>query len=182
MKSLLSRRFGFSMLAIVACVACLALTHAEDGPKSLEGKPAPNVKLKTLDKKNFNLAELKGNVVLMDYWATWCPPCRKSLPHLNELANDKELFKRGLRVVGINAREDVPTVSSFMKENGYTFVVPMDPQRKFGNDYKVKGIPTTVLVDQSGTVAKVWVGYGSSMAAEMDSEIERLLGAEKSEE
>lgn len=179
MKVPMSRRLGFSLLAILAGIAGLALTNVREGPESLEGRPAPNVQLKTLDNKDFNLSELKGNVVLMDYWATWCPPCRKSLPHLNELANDKELFNRGLRVVGINSREDESKVSQFMKKNDYTFITPMDLEGKFGEDYMVEGIPTTVLVDQSGTIKKVWVGYDDSLPQEMKTEIEKLLGDAK---
>src|SRR5437867_2798145 len=65
---------------------------------SLQGKAAPDLSLKTLDGQDFKLSELKGSVVLMDYWATWCPPCRESLPHINAISQDKELTGKGLKV------------------------------------------------------------------------------------
>src|SRR5262249_25381466 len=74
--------------------------------QSLAGKPAPDWSFPVLgNTKNVKLSELKGNVVMMDYWATWCPPCRASLPHVNDFANDKALAEKGLRVFAINDKE-----------------------------------------------------------------------------
>ena len=87
---------------------------------------APDFSLKTTDDKNMKLSDLKGNVVVVDFWATWCPPCRLSLPHIQRLSEDKDKFKDGLRVLAINTREGKDKIEPFMANNKYTFTVPMD--------------------------------------------------------
>src|SRR6266567_6324367 len=97
----------------ICCLAGLVLgllfapstSRAADDTNALVGKQAPDFALKTLDDKDVKLSDLKGNVVVLDFWATWCPPCRKSLPHLNKVANDKELADKGLKVFAVNCRE-----------------------------------------------------------------------------
>jgi thiol-disulfide isomerase/thioredoxin len=163
------------------CVAMIAFAGfawaQEDTPKakSLEGKAAPDLQLGTLDGKQFKLSGLKGKVVLMDYWATWCPPCRKSLPHINELSQDKSLTDKGLMVFAINDKEAKAKVQDFVKQNNYKFNVPLDPQGKFGQAYLVEGIPTTVIVGRDGTVKKVFVGFGEGSENQIKAAIEDAL-------
>src|SRR3954451_4215409 len=73
---------------------------------TLMGKPAPEFSLATLDKHEVKLADAKGKVVMLDFWATWCPPCRASLPHVQKLATDEALHKKGLVVWVVNDKED----------------------------------------------------------------------------
>src|SRR5436190_6294613 len=166
-----SRHWTSRIGLIAAVVAIAAFYFAGDTKKapaqkeekdvrSLEGKPAPDLTLNTLDGKQFKLSALKGSVVLMDYWATWCPPCRKSLPHINTISQDKELAAKGLKVFAINDKEKKPEVEQFVKQNNYSFTVPLDVQGKFGQLYLVRGIPTTVLVGRDGNIKKVFVGFG----------------------
>jgi len=104
-----------------------------------------------------------------------CPPCRQSLPHLNEIANDKALADKGLKVFAIDNGEDFPTVKKFLAENKYTFTVPMDPTKSFGKSYKVRGIPTTVIIDREGKISKVFIGFGDGSAEKLKSTIEEEL-------
>ena len=86
-------------------------------PPPLKGKPAPEIALKTLDGKDLKLSDMKGKVVVVDSWATWCPPCRESLPHLQKVSADKDLAGKGLVVWATDIKEDKPTVEKFLTDN-----------------------------------------------------------------
>jgi thiol-disulfide isomerase/thioredoxin len=164
------------------CLLGLALfaglsNGAEPDTEQLAGKAAPDFSLKTLDGKNVTLSEMKGKVVVIDFWATWCPPCRKSLPHVQKMSADKELADKGLVVWAVNAREAKDLVQKFLTENKYTFAVPMDPG-KVMTQYLVQGIPTTIIVGRDGKIRKVFVGFGEGSEAQMDEAVNAAV-AEK---
>jgi peroxiredoxin len=170
------------MLAVVAMGFALGqFAHAGDAKSSksdttaLQGKMAPDFALKTLDGKEVKLSEQKGSVVLMDFWATWCPPCRKSLPHVQELSTDKELAAKGLKVWAVNAHEETGKVTPFVEQNKYTFQIPMDADGATMKDYMVHGIPTTVIVGRDGKVKKVFIGYGDDSAEKVKKAVEAAL-------
>jgi thiol-disulfide isomerase/thioredoxin len=172
---------SFAIAIILATAFCLNhIACAEEADATgLEGKDAPDISLKTLDGKDFKLSDLKGEVVVLDFWATWCPPCRKSLPHIQEISQDKDLAAKGLKVFAINAKEEPETVKKFLEENKYTFAVPMDAEGKTMDTYKVSGIPTTVIVGADGKVAKVFVGFGEGAAKSIDEAINDALAKVK---
>jgi len=142
---------------------------------TLEGKPAPDFTFATFDKKEVTLSKEKGNVVLLDYWATWCPPCREGLPHINELANDKDLAAKGLKVWAINSKENDAKVGPFLKDKSLTMTVPMDTKGEFGKNYLVQGIPTTVVVGRDGTIKKVFIGFGEGQGEKIREAVEAAL-------
>jgi peroxiredoxin len=147
--------------------------------KALEGQPAPDWSFPILGSvKSVKLSELKGNVVLVDYWATWCPPCRASLPNINALANDNELKEKGLRVFALNSKESVEKARKYVDENKFTFTVLMDQNGKFGKEYHVRGIPTTVIVGRDGTIKNVFIGYGDGSDEKLRAAIDEALKEE----
>ena len=169
---------GFLFLAAaLLAVAGLTLTaRAANDPASLKGKAAPAIALKTLDGKDLSLADLKGKVVLVDTWATWCPPCRLSLPHIQKISTDKALADKGLVVWAVNDQETKPVVEAFLKQNSYTFTVLMDDKAAVLKAYFVSGIPTTILVGRDGTVKDAFVGYGGDASAkEIDDAVAKAL-------
>lgn len=140
-------------------------------------KPAPDFTLPTHDGKQLKLSDLKGKVVLLDFWATWCPPCRKGIPDLIAL---KEQYKaKGFEVVGVSidefTRDTKAEVVPFIKEYGINYPVvygTMDLARAYDG---VSSIPTSFLINQKGEISKMHVGLVPKST--YVSEIEKLLTA-----
>jgi peroxiredoxin len=130
----------------------------KDSSSELEGKPAPDFKLTGLDGKDVALADLKGSVVIVDFWATWCGPCVQSLPHLNKVYEDNKAA--GLKVFALDLREAKDKVQAFVDKKKLTIPVLLDSDGKVAEAYKVSGIPQTVIIGKDGAVRKVFVGFG----------------------
>lgn len=173
----MNMRYFLVIVAVVVLVAASISFAQGVDTDSLKGKQAPDFTLKTLTGETVKLSEQKGKVVLVDMWATWCPPCRKSLPHIQEISANKELAGQGLVVWAVNFNEEPADVEKFTKENKYTFVVPMD-KGEVGKSYLVQGIPTTVIVGRDGTIKAVFIGFGPDSAGEIDKAVKSAL-AEK---
>lgn len=122
-----------------------------------EGKEAPDFELTSLDgRRKVKLSDLRGKVVLLDFWASWCGPCREELPHIEKI--HKELSGKGLVVLGIN--DEPPDVAKkFVKEQGLTFTTLHDDGGKVHRLYGVEFIPTTIIVGRDGKVVERFVGY-----------------------
>jgi len=177
----MDRRANRTALCILAIVSLAMIAGARIAsaatPADLKGKPAPDFSLDTINGKHAKLADLKGKVVVIDFWATWCPPCRASLPHIQKLATDKGAFDKGLRVLAINAKEDKGTIEQFLKSNNFTFVVPMDSDGSAMHAYNVRGIPTTMVIGRDGTVVAAAVGWDGS-GKKVDDAVKAALQAE----
>lgn len=175
-------RFTFNAATAAAGALALLLAFtftpsAKADPQQLTGKAAPDFTLKMTSGQTVKLSALKGKVVLVDFWATWCPPCRASLPHVQALSADASKAKEGLIVLAVNAREDKGTIETFTTKNKFSFPVPMDAEGATMGAYGVRGIPTTVVIGRDGTVKKVFVGFGGEQSAKaIDSAIEAALG------
>jgi peroxiredoxin len=103
-----------------------------------------------MDGKTYSLAGLKGRVVLLNFWATWCPPCRKEMPDMEKLYRAYE--KKGLTVIAVSD-EDRATVEQFLAKNPYSFTVALDPGRKVNAAFSVEGIPKSFIFDREGRLA-----------------------------
>jgi thiol-disulfide isomerase/thioredoxin len=141
--------------------------------QSLVGRAAPDFNLPSLDGAPVVLAELKGKVVVVDFWATWCPPCRKSLPHLQRLSQDADLQKKGVKVVAVDLRESKEKVREFLTQNSYSFPVALDGDGATGGKYLVQGIPTTVVIDAAGVIQRVFIGFGDQSEKQLDDAVGR---------
>ncbi len=155
MRNLKAYMFVGALVALMVVV-----TSSLAGVKDLKDQDAPDFTLKTIDDSTATLSDQKGKVVLLDFWATWCPPCRKALPHVQKLSADKELADKGLVVWAVNVGEPKEKASAFLEKNAYTFGVPMDTTKETMKAYGISGIPTQIVVGKDGKVAFVGVGYG----------------------
>jgi peroxiredoxin/outer membrane lipoprotein-sorting protein len=129
--------------------------RGEETP-DLTGRPAEDFTLNDLAGKPVRLSSLRGKVVLLDFWATWCGPCRLEMPNIEKL--HRQFKNRGLVVLGVNQGEEPAPVRSFLKKNGYDFRVLLDGQQQVAERYQVSGIPTLFIIDQAGTIRTHFVG------------------------
>lgn len=144
---------------------------------ALLGRPAPDFKLRNLDGKEVQLADFKGKVVLLDFWATWCEPCREEMPKLNKLS--KEFKDKDVVLLGIDVGEDEDTVRSFIKENGYQYPILLtsSPGDPVFDSYAAHSYPSMVLIDRKGLVADYKVGSGESTEQTLRDDFTRVLAA-----
>ncbi len=129
-------------------------------PDPAVGRPAPDFALTTLDGKGFRLSDLRGKPVVINFWATWCAPCRSEMPSLQTAATR---FDDAVVVVGVDQGEDARTVQAFVDELGVTFPIPLDKEMVASERYNVKGLPTTYFVDAEGVIRHLWVGEMNSV-------------------
>ena len=122
----------------------------------LTGKPAPAFRLQALEGKAYDLAELKGKIVLLDFWATWCGPCRTDMPDLDKL--QQEYGGSGLVVLGLNVGEDRETVESYIKKSGVSYPMALTNGTSVVSAYKISAFPTYVLIGRDGAVLDIQIG------------------------
>jgi cytochrome c biogenesis protein CcmG/thiol:disulfide interchange protein DsbE len=119
------------------------------------GMPAPDVTVTTLDGKTITLSELRGKRVVLDFWATWCPPCRMEIPHFVQLATETPADQ--LAIVGISS-EPADKLKPFVEENKINY--PIASATQLPSPYEdVTAIPTTFFIDRNGVITKILVGY-----------------------
>jgi len=144
---------------------------------------APDFTLRDLDKQVVTLSELRGQVVLVDFWATWCEPCKEELPHLQKLQD--ELGPRGFRVLAVST-DDARTgaqVKPYFKRQGYTLTVPRDADSAVLVQYNpTKTLPFSVLLDGQGHIIARHAGFNDGDQDKLREEILRLLDAPKAPE
>lgn len=118
---------------------------------------APDFELSSLEGEKIKLSNYRGKLVFLNFWATWCPPCRSEMPDLQEFSNH---IKNGDKAVffALNIQESDQDVKSFMEENNLTLPVLMDYSGKVSDSYKIRSIPSTFVIDQDGKVIKRFVG------------------------
>jgi len=122
-----------------------------------ESRPAPYFAAVTPEGKKVSLDDLKGKLVILNFWATWCPPCRLEMPSMEKIYNE---FKgEGLEVVAINFMEGPESIKAFLKENDLTFTVLMDKAGEISQSYGVHALPITFLIGRRGNVLARSIGY-----------------------
>ncbi len=159
--------FVVSLLLVVTCAAA----HAEPPPEP-SAAVAPSFRLPGRGSEVVS-DSLRGRVVLVDFWASWCVPCRKSFPWL--AAMQEKHGGRGLSVVGINLDKSRGAADAFLAQVPGPFAIAFDPAGKVASAYRVKGMPSTFLVGRDGRLVYAHVGFDPAKTAEFEQRIEEEL-------
>lgn len=142
----------------------------------MQGEPAPLFTSTTLDDQPFELASHVGqNVVILDFWATWCGPCTRSLPTLSEVA--AEYRSRGVELFAVDIGEANDEVREFLDRSGLELSVVMDPDGSISDRYGVEGIPHTVIIGRDGIVRFVHIGASPGLRGELTHVLDELTTA-----
>jgi len=136
--------------------------------------PAPAIHLANVDGTPRTLENLRGSVVLLNFWATWCIPCRDEMPAMERLHRDYR--QRGLRVLGVNFKESAPEVRVFLDKLGVSFGTVLDTDGKVSEKYRVRGLPVTFLVDREGTLRWKAIGVREWDGPHGRAHLEEVLG------
>jgi len=139
----------------------------------MEGQPAPDFALKSSTGENLRLSEYRGDVVMINFWATWCGPCRQEMPLLDELYTRYQ--RVGFNLLGVNIDDDSRRAMKMIEELGVNFPVLFDARKEVSKLYDVEAMPVTVLVDREGTVRHVHHGYKPGYEEKYLDQVRSLL-------
>jgi len=170
-----SRWLRYGLPFLMAILIQSPLGCKKEAPK-VKRPMAPDFTLPSVDGKSITLSRLRGKVVLLDFWATWCAPCRLAIPHLNEMYRAHR--ERGLEIIGVSldtgGRE---RVRRFAINMGIRYPIIMADDEVVKN-YGISPIPTTYLIDRNGCISSKWVGFSQNLMNKISAETERLLSME----
>ncbi|NQV86681.1 MAG: TlpA family protein disulfide reductase [Woeseiaceae bacterium] len=153
---------------LVTVLAATSLASSD-----LEGRLAPDFALKSSTGENLRLSEYRGDVVMLNFWATWCGPCRQEMPLLDELY--KRYERVGFNLLGVNIDDDSRRAMQMIEELGVNFPVLFDSRKDVSKLYEVEAMPVTVLIDREGNVRYVHHGYKPGYEDKYLDQIRSLL-------
>jgi peroxiredoxin len=158
--------------ALAPLLAAAALTIAP-AHAIAPAAAAPDFTLHTMNGPNLRLAEQRGRVVMVNFWATWCGPCRQEMPHLNRLY--EKYRASGFVLLGVNVDDDAANAVALARKLGIAFPVLLDTDKGVSKLYDLSTMPSTVLIDRDGTVRYVHRGYLTGYEDTYDRQIRELL-------
>ena len=157
---------------LLAAVAGLAGMSTLPAQATEAGQTAPSFEL-TGPKGPVQLAAYKGKTVYLDFWASWCGPCKQSFPWMNEM--HKRYGASGLRVVGVNLDQKTEDAKAFLAANPALFDLAFDPEGKTPKAYGIKGMPTSMLIGPDGKVLMVHQGFKDESRDELEKQIKQAV-------
>ena len=157
------RHMQFALLLVLALLSNISIAEVKD---------APSIKLPTIDSQ-LDLASLKGKVVYLDFWASWCKPCRKSFPWMSEMKTAYEA--QGFEVVAINLDKERKLANKFLEGMNVNFIIAFDEVGDTATEYKLRGMPTSYLIGRDGKLYASHVGFREKDKAKMEVAIKELL-------
>ncbi len=164
----MNKKLSSITFAMITSTACLT-ANATD-----VGQPAPQFTLPTLQQDTpTTLKQYAGKVIYLDFWASWCAPCRTSFPLLNKL--HEKLKSQGFEVVGVNLDEDKANAEKFLKEFPVNFTVLRDAKGEWADQFVVESMPTSFIIDKQGVVQNIHHGFTSADINELEEKITKLL-------
>ena len=162
-------------IAVLWCAALAGLAPVQTAMAALPavGTPAPDFSLKSNAGRNTRLSELRGEVVLINFWATWCGPCRQEMPQLARL--HAQYREAGFTLLGINIDDNRANAEAMMKKLGVQFPTLYDSDKRVSRLYDVDTMPATLLIDRDGRVRYVHRGYRDGYERKYQEQIRELL-------
>lgn len=162
----------FKAFIVTGLTLVLSITSSYAASEKLSGK-APNFTLKSRSGKNIKLSELRGDVVMLNFWASWCGPCRKEMPLLEKI--HKKYKRLGFTLLGVNVEEDSNAAKNYLKDVKVTFPVLFDNTNKTSKLYDVSAMPTTILIDRNGNKRFIHKGYKEGYENDYVKQVKKLL-------
>ena len=172
-EKVMKRVFVFVVSLLV--LGSLARVNAQEKETLVKvGDDVPEFVVEMFDGQKINIKDLKGKIVLINFWATWCPPCQEELKRVQKEIIDR--FKgKDFVFLAISREESKEQVKKFRERNGYTFPMGLDPERKIYSKFATATIPRNFIIDKKGKIVEIEVGYTKEAFAKMIEKLERLL-------
>ncbi len=172
-EKVMKRVFVFVVSLLV--LGTLARVNAQEKETLVKvGDDVPEFVVEMFDGQKINIKDLKGKIVLINFWATWCPPCQEELKRVQKEILDR--FKgKDFVFLAISREESKEQVKKFRERNGYTFPMGLDPERKIYSKFATATIPRNFIIDKKGKIVEIEVGYTKEAFAKMIEKLEKLL-------
>ena len=175
MKKIIVAVLFISAIALASFVVIRAQRlPVDDAAVAVIGDKCPSFEVQMLDGDVVSIDSLRGKTVLINFWATWCPPCREELKRVQADLIDRFAGKDFL-FIPISRGEERDTVAAFREQNGYTFTMGLDPERTIYDQYASNYIPRNFLIDRDGKVVTASVGYEPEEFDALIAQIEAML-------
>ena len=159
-------------ISVVALTLVFSTSVSYAASEKLSGKAA-NFTLKSRSGKNIKLSELRGQVVMLNFWASWCGPCRKEMPLLEKI--HKKYERLGFTLLGINVEENTSAAKKYLKDVKVSFPILFDKTNKTSKLYNVSAMPTTILIDRNGNKRFIHKGYKPGYENDYKKQIKKLI-------
>ncbi len=165
--------FSFFIIIFFLATELFAIPPSPWEIDELIGRRAPDFILKSVNGKDVSINSFRKKVVLLNFWATWCPPCKAEMPSMNKLYN---FYKdKGFTVVAVSGDNSMKKVVKFLNKKPVDFVVLIDPEKKISRKYKVFSLPTSFLIDKDGKIVNKYLGEQNWMNDDIKKTINDLL-------
>jgi peroxiredoxin len=159
------------LLALTVLTAVATMTAAAATLQT--GAPAPAFQLNSNAGKPLALADFRGQIVLLNFWASWCGPCRQEMPILEQL--NRQYHGKGVTLLGVNVEPDSAAAVAWLKATPVTFPILFDTDSKVSKLYEVAGMPNTVIIDRKGLVRYIHRGYAAGAENDYLNQIRALI-------
>lgn len=156
---------GFTILLVICIVSVAAFAK-------IKADSAPDFVLKSADGNNVRLSELKGRIVMLNFWATWCGPCTEEIPHLNEL--HEALDPYDFELLGINLDDDQSKAIHLANKLNVSFPVLFDTDKNVSKSFDIKAMPTTIIIDRAGKIRHVNRGFKKGYIEKYHRQVQAL--------
>ena len=186
MKDLFNKHWTLTSIGILVLAALWIWWSAvpagavtmRNNPAPMEGFPAPDFELKTLDGEPISLSDMRGKAVLINFWASWCPPCRSEMPAMQQIYEEYGPDEFVILAVNSTHQDRLTDAESFVAERGLTFPILLDTQGQVSSTYQVRSLPTSFFVDRDGIIREIVIG-GPMAEALLRTRAENLLTEER---